>query len=72
MDINNALEILGFCATLLGCTWKLSGQLSRIENIAKSTKLDLRDHIKEDDRRFEKIHERIDGLSSPPAGLRRA
>ena len=48
-------EGLAFVATLFGCTWHLSGKLTRIELIATQTKIDFDKHVDRDDQRFGEV-----------------
>lgn len=77
LDLKTVLEIALFIATLLGCTWRLSAQLSDVKNIAKgaldaakSTSDMLVEHMNRDHEDFAKVHERIDRIA-PVAHLRR-
>ena len=46
VNFQDAIELIGLCATILGCTWKLSGSLSDLKGTINGVKISFDAHVR--------------------------
>lgn len=63
VNSQEVFELLGLCGTLLGCAWKLSDQLTSLREGVKGLADAFTKHVADNDREFERLEARVDGLT---------
>lgn len=65
-DYKMISELFVICATVIGCTWRMSAQITAIKNLAERALDNISEHVKDDrekhsaiDNRIEKIYDRL-------------